>query len=132
MDCFRDENQIQVSLFFSFMIVALVFILKNCRYVPIHIIVKILGVDMSLALPFFHAITGCDTVSAFFGIGKETAFKIWQAMNAELTEAFLKIQLENIKKIEESHHYETIVRFITMCYGCKYADDSYCSVSIFI
>lgn len=131
MDYIWDKNQIQVSLFFSFMIVGLIFILKYCRYIPIHIIVKILGVDRSLALPFFHAITGCDTVSAFFGFGKETAFEIWKAIGAELTEAFPKIQFENIEKIEESRYYKTIVKFITMCYGCKYADDSYCSVRLY-
>ena len=27
-------------------------------------------------LPFFHALTGCDTVSAFHGKGKRTAWEI--------------------------------------------------------
>lgn len=84
---------------------------------------------MSLALPFFHAITGCDTVSAFFGIGKLGAFKCWNAIGDILTKAFLQIPLENIQKLEESEHYNTIVKFITMCYDCKYTQESHNSVS---
>lgn len=87
-----------------------------------------LGVEMSKALPFFHALTGCDTVSAFFGIGKVVAFKFWKAMGDVLTTAFLKISLENLQIIEESEHYKTITKFITMCYDCKHAQESHCSV----
>ena len=36
-----------------------------------------LGPTRCRALPMFHAITGCDTVSCFFGKGKRTC---WQAM----------------------------------------------------
>lgn len=41
-----------------------------------------LGASCSLALPAFHAITGCDTVSAFYGKGKKTAWQAWQASPA--------------------------------------------------
>lgn len=37
--------------------------------------VESLGPDMTRALPFFHAFTGCDNVSAFFGKGKIMAWK---------------------------------------------------------
>ena len=37
-----------------------------------------------MALPAFHALTGCDTTSAFFGKGKKTAWSVWQSM-PELT-----------------------------------------------
>jgi hypothetical protein len=30
-----------------------------------------------LALPFFHAFTGCDTVPAFVGNGKKSAWDTW-------------------------------------------------------
>ena len=32
-----------------------------------------LGTDTSCRLLFFHAVSGCDTVSAFRGVGKKTA-----------------------------------------------------------
>ena len=48
---------------------------SNLRYVGVHQIVNKLGPGTCDALPFFHAFTGCDTVSAFAGRGKKTA---WQ------------------------------------------------------
>ena len=45
---------------------------KYLRWIPIHDIVRSLG-PRSKALPFFHAFTGCDTVSAFVGKGKKTS-----------------------------------------------------------
>ena len=40
---------------------------KNMRYIPAHP----LGTDKVSALPVFHALTGCDTVSFFGGRGKK-------------------------------------------------------------
>ena len=45
---------------------------KDMRWLPIHTILAKLG-PRSKTLPFFHAFTGCDTVSAFVGKGKKTA-----------------------------------------------------------
>ena len=58
---------------------------KDFRWIPIHDIAKTLG-PKARALPFFHAFTGCDTVSAFVGKGKSC----WQAWNVFLdaTEVF--------------------------------------------
>ena len=44
------------------------------RFIPVHDIAVALGPSMCKALPSIHALTGCDTVSSFFGIGKTTAF----------------------------------------------------------
>ena len=38
-------------------------------------------------LPVFHALTGCDTVSAFSGRGKMTAWNTWEVF-PEVTETF--------------------------------------------
>ena len=46
---------------------------KNFRFIPCHTIASSLGEESCKALPFFHAFTGCDTVSAFSGVGKKTA-----------------------------------------------------------
>lgn len=57
-------------------------------------IVKRIGKLRAMALPFFHALTGCDTVSAIFGVGKVTAWDTWDIMGSELTSAFLNIQID--------------------------------------
>ena len=50
---------------------------KHFRYIPAHQIALALGPSKSQALPFFHAYTGCDTVSAFSTRGKKTAWDTW-------------------------------------------------------
>ena len=44
---------------------------KKKRYIPMHIVAENLGSDMSSMLPAIHALSGCDSTSAFFGIGKQ-------------------------------------------------------------
>ena len=39
-----------------------------------------IGSDVSWGLLFLHAISGCDTVSAFYAIGKRTAWPAWHSM----------------------------------------------------
>ena len=46
---------------------------NNFRYLAAHQYASALGPDKARALPMFHAITGCDTVSSFAGRGKKTA-----------------------------------------------------------
>ena len=52
---------------------------KYFRYLPAHEIARKLGPERCIALPMFHAVTGCDTVSYFNGRGKMTAWNTWQA-----------------------------------------------------
>ena len=59
----------------------------NFRYLPIHAIARQLGPDKCMALPIFHAFTGCDVNSSFYGIGKKSAWEGWVAQ-PELTSAF--------------------------------------------
>ena len=40
---------------------------KNTRWVPIHDLLCAVGPNKARGLPFFHAFTGCDVVSAFRG-----------------------------------------------------------------
>ena len=44
----------------------------------------------SANLPLFHALTGCDTVSSFAGIGKKTAWAAWNVY-PEVTDAFVEL-----------------------------------------
>ena len=46
---------------------------KHFCYLSAHKIANRLGPQKSRALPMFHALTGCDTVSSFVGYGKKTA-----------------------------------------------------------
>jgi len=57
---------------------------KNYRHIEVHQIVSHIGAEKSQALAFFHAFTGCDTVSFFSNRGKKSA---WQAY-PEATDAF--------------------------------------------
>ena len=49
---------------------------KRKRHIPVHSIS--LSEEKRKSLLAFHAITGCDTVSQFAGIGKKTAWKIFE------------------------------------------------------
>ena len=48
---------------------------------------RALGPEKCIALPVFHAFTGCDTVSSFAGRGKKTAWDTWKAYE-DVTGAF--------------------------------------------
>jgi len=62
------------------------------RYIPIHEVVKELDPAICKTLPVFHAFTGCDTVSAFGGRGKRTAWNVWKVF-PEVTKAFEDLML---------------------------------------
>jgi hypothetical protein len=60
---------------------------KNFRHLAAHEMAKALGPDRCIALPMFHAFTGCDTVSSFGGRGKKTAWDTWMSFDG-VTRAF--------------------------------------------
>ena len=98
--------------------VAVSSILQNCevwiafghenklRYIPCHRIANKLGTDAFSGLLFFHAMSGCDTVSAFRGVGKKTPRAIWCSMSnldhifAWLSHARKQIFTEDLKQLE--------------------------------
>ena len=41
------------------------------RYIQVHFISLSIGSSLCKALPGFHALTGCDSTSSFYGIGKK-------------------------------------------------------------
>ncbi|KAL8561151.1 hypothetical protein ACOMHN_054522 [Nucella lapillus] len=61
---------------------------QSFRYLAAHEIAAGLGREKARALPIFHALTGCDTVSSFAKRGKKTAWAVWTVL-PELTEALL-------------------------------------------
>ena len=62
---------------------------KIFRWLPIHTIAEQLGEETCRALPFWYAFTGCDTVSAFAGKGKKTAWETWNSF-PEATSCFMR------------------------------------------
>ena len=48
----------------------------KARFIPIHTLPSSLGPLLSKASPAYHAFTGCDTTSAFSGIGKKKSWKV--------------------------------------------------------
>lgn len=48
---------------------------KHFRYITVHDIVNFIDKHKAKRLPFFHAFTGCNVVSAFHGKAKKSA---WQ------------------------------------------------------
>lgn len=66
---------------------------KHLRYFPIHVLARNLGSERSSALPFFHAFTGCDTVSCFTGRGKKTAWEVWNSFT-DIAQTFVKLSSE--------------------------------------
>lgn len=86
---------------------------KHLRFLAAHEIARGLGPQKSLALPFFHAFTGCDTVSCFSGRGKKTAFQTWKAY-PEATTAFLALSCPSEEISSES--MTLLERFVVILY----------------
>ena len=51
------------------------------RYIPVHAISLSIGRSLCKALPGLHALTGCDSTSAFYGIGKKKAWNVVETSN---------------------------------------------------
>jgi hypothetical protein len=47
------------------------------RHIAIHTIATAIGCEKASALPYFHALTGCDVTSSFYGKGKKSAWDAW-------------------------------------------------------
>lgn len=62
------------------------------KYIPIHQLVNTIQPQMCGTLPFFHALSGCDTVWSFSGRGKKTAWDTWLRF-PEVTNAFEAIMM---------------------------------------
>lgn len=92
---------------------------KNVRDIPIHDICAHLGPSRSLALPLFHAITGCDTTSHFLGCGKKTAWTSWQNTPG-LTETLMALTNNPNLLSLDSLHMQNLERFVVIMYskGC--------------
>ena len=82
---------------------------KSYRDIPVHEIHNALGPQKSLALPLFHALTGCDTTSAFLGHGKKSAWAAWEA-TPDLTDTLVALTLEPEKINSDPVHMQRLER----------------------
>ena len=87
---------------------------KHTRCIPAHKIAQDLGPDTCEALPFFHSITGCDTVSAFAGRGKKTAFEAWRAY-PDITTVFRTLSKTPTSVTEQQ--IKSLQRFVVLMYS---------------
>ena len=85
---------------------------KHFRYLAAHEIATTLGPSKCRALPFFHALSGCDLVSFFRGKGKKTAWATSKNLDA-VTEAFFSLG-STPQQIEP--YCELIEQFIVLLY----------------
>jgi hypothetical protein len=87
------------------------------KIIAIHELSSILPPTVASRLPFFHAFTGCDTVSTFSSIGKRTAWKAWMSYR-EVGEAFHTLTTSHV--IDEDS-MKVIERFVVLMYDCTSA-----------
>ena len=83
------------------------------RYIDIHQIVATMTPAKYLTLPVCHAFTGCDTVSAFAGRGKKTAWETWKSF-PEVTDALQEL-LAMPSEVSEASRSQ-IERFVVLMY----------------
>ena len=88
---------------------------KNVRLLPVHAISKTLGPKMCQAMPIFHALTGCDTVSSFFGKGKRSAWEAWKSYPA-VTDAFNNLYSATEHSGIDPSTVRVLERFIVVMY----------------
>lgn len=86
---------------------------RNSCYISVNTIADRIGETWS---PLFHALMGCDTVSAFVGKGKKTAWESWKAY-PDIATTFVSL-VDNPFSLDENQevHMQKIERFIVIMY----------------
>jgi hypothetical protein len=90
---------------------------KNFRFLAVHEMAVALGPNKCRGLPFFHALTGCDTVSSFGGRGKKTAWESWKACDevTDITAAFCALAATPNPSIVDDY-MDALERFVVLLY----------------
>ncbi len=89
---------------------------KHFRYLHINKICQNLGASLCQALLFYHAFSGCDTTSQFYGKGKKSSWEAWKSYPSA-TQAFhyaLKHPFQSI--LLASPTFEILERFTCVLY----------------
>lgn len=90
---------------------------RNFRYLSVNAISASLGIERSRSLPVFHALTGSDTTSTFYGKGKRSAWKAWElcCKNVTPTLEFLATNPFHLLS-KDSCHFQNLERMIVVMY----------------
>lgn len=89
---------------------------RNFSLISINSIGDFLCEARSVSLPVFHALTGCDTTSTFYGKGKKSAWQAWvQYPNVTPTFKFLANNPFHQLTVDSSH-FQQIERFAVIMY----------------
>ena len=69
------------------------YLINSEIYYGIWAIIQELESNICRALPFFYALSGCDTVSSFYGKGTCKAYNVWlkSSQKDDLTEVFIQL-----------------------------------------
>ena len=90
---------------------------KDKVTVQIGPLVEKLGQQLCQALPFFHALSGCDTTSAFKSIGKKKGFQTLKLHRASVS-TFAELFNNPFQHItEDSNVFKIIQRFVILMYA---------------
>jgi hypothetical protein len=87
---------------------------KHFQYFHVNSIHARLGERKAKALPFFHAFTGSDTTSSFYGRGKKSMWDAWDVY-PDVTETFTHETNNTFLPFEPSL-FEKIERFVVLAY----------------
>ena len=90
---------------------------KHYKEYHINSICETLGAVKSMALPYFHAYSGCDSTSQFNGKGKRSAWEAWKSF-PEVTEAFISIAAPPFELLEiDSLTFKLLERYTCVLYS---------------
>ena len=88
------------------------------RRFSIDVLSQSLGQTKCQALPFFHALTGCDTTSAFRNIGKKKGFETIMKVFPEAQTTFASFWFNPFKEIHaDSPEFMAIQHFVILLYA---------------
>ena len=85
----------------------------HLRWIPIHDIVATIGPEKTNGMLFFHAFSGCDTVSSFRGKAKLTAWQTWNVCD-EVSDVFTK--LSKYPPALDDEALEVLEKFVVIMY----------------
>ena len=86
---------------------------QNLKWIPVHELTSTLTPERHSGILFFHAFTGCDTVSAFRGKGKKSAWQTWDVC-PETSDVFTKLSCYPTEV--EDDDTEMLEKFVVMMY----------------
>ena len=90
---------------------------RTKRY-SVHTLAEKLGSSVCQALPFFHALTGSDTTSAFKNVGKKTAYEVMVKVLPDIQRTFSTFFFHPFKEItKDSPEFKAIEQFVILLYS---------------